>query len=89
MLTTDLHELCSHWLDVIIQEVWLQVVYAQLQRTQALSTSTHYFITHVHIKNGMGSPDGHVAMHDIHLQRPLWIYCPEHAGVKANDRPSR
>ena len=25
-------------------------------------------------------------MVDIHLQKLLWVYCPEHAGVKGNDR---
>ena len=31
----------------------------------------------------------HVVMFDIHLQRPLWIYCPGHAGIKGNDRADR
>ena len=34
----------------------------------------------------MGSPDWNVSMVDIHLQKLLWVYCPEHAGVKGNDR---
>ena len=38
------------------------------------------------VKNGMGSPDWNVSMVDIHLRKPLWVYCPGHAGVKGNDR---
>ena len=41
------------------------------------------------VNTGMGSPDWHASMHDIHLQRLLWIYCPGHAGVKGNDRADR
>ena len=26
---------------------------------------------------------------DIHLRKPLWVYCPGHAGVKGNDRADR
>ena len=37
----------------------------------------------------MGSPDWHVLMFDIHLQRILWTYCPGHAGVKGNYRSDR
>ena len=38
----------------------------------------------IKVKNGMGSPDWPVSMYDIHLRRILWVYCPEHAGVKEN-----
>ena len=41
------------------------------------------------VKNGMGSPDWHVSVFDIHLQKLLWIHCPGHAGVKRNDRADR
>ena len=37
------------------------------------------------VKSGMGSPDWHESMFDIHLRRVLWVYCPGHAGVKGND----
>ena len=37
------------------------------------------------VKIGMGSPDWHVSMFDIHLCRILWVYRPGHAGVKGND----
>ena len=36
-------------------------------------------------KSGMGSPDWHVSVFDIHLRKLLWVYCPGHAGVKGND----
>ena len=36
----------------------------------------------------MGRPDWNVSMVDIHL-RKLWVCCPGHAGVKANDRADR
>ena len=38
------------------------------------------------VKSGMGRPDWNVSMVDIHLRKPLWVYCPGHAGVKGNDR---
>ena len=41
------------------------------------------------VKNGMGSPDWNVSMVDIHLRKLLWVYCPEHAGVKGKDRADR
>jgi ribonuclease HI len=41
------------------------------------------------VKSGMGSPDWHVSMFDIHLRKILWVYCPGHAGVKGNDRADR
>ena len=41
------------------------------------------------VKSGMGSPDWTVLMADIHLRKLLWVYCPGHAGVKANDRADR
>ena len=41
------------------------------------------------VKSGMGSPDWNVSMVDIHLQKLLWVYCPEHAGVKGNDQADR
>ena len=34
-------------------------------------------------------PDWNVSMVDIHLRKLLWVYCPEHAGVKGNDRAKR
>ena len=40
-------------------------------------------------KSGMGSPDWHVSMFNIHLRRILWVYCPGHAGVTGNDRADR
>ena len=30
------------------------------------------------VKNGMGSPDWHVSVFDIHLQKLLGMYCPGH-----------
>ena len=36
----------------------------------------------------LGSPDWNVSMVDVHLGKLLWVYCPGHAGVKAND-PSK
>ena len=41
------------------------------------------------VKSGMGSPDWHVSMFNIHLRRILWVYCPGHARVKGNDRADR
>ena len=41
------------------------------------------------VKSGMGSPDWNVSMVDIHLRKLLWVYCPENAGVKGNDRAKR
>ena len=38
------------------------------------------------VKSGMGSPDWHVSMVDIHLRRLQWVYCPRHAVVMGNDR---
>ena len=38
------------------------------------------------VKRGMGSPDWHVSMIDIHLRKLLWMYCPGRTGVKGNDR---
>ena len=38
---------------------------------------------------GTGSPDWHVSMFDIHLRKKPWMCCPEHAGVKGNDRADR
>ena len=34
---TDLHELCPDWLDVVVQEVRLQVVHAELEGPEALA----------------------------------------------------
>ena len=34
------------------------------------------------VKSGMGSPDWHVWMFNIHLRNLLWLYCPGHAWVK-------
>ena len=39
--------------------------------------------------SGMGCPDWHTAMHSLRLRRPLWIYCPGHAGVSGNERADR
>jgi len=36
-------------------------------------------------KNEREGPDRYVTMLDIHLQRFLWIYCPERARIKGND----
>ena len=41
------------------------------------------------VNNGMGSPDWNLSMVDIHLRKPLWVYCPGHAGVKGNNRADR
>ena len=41
------------------------------------------------VKSGMRSPDWNVSMVDIHLRKLLWVYCPEYAGVKGNDRAKR
>ena len=41
------------------------------------------------VKSVMGSPDWHVSMFDIHLQRILWVYGPGHAGVKGNGRAGK
>ena len=38
------------------------------------------------VKSGMGSPDWHVSMFNIHLRKVIWEYCPGHAGVNGNDR---
>ena len=37
----------------------------------------------------MGCPNWHTAMHSLPLQRLLWIYCPEYAGVSGNERADR
>ena len=41
------------------------------------------------VKSGMRSPGWNVSMVDIHLRKLLWVYCPENAGVKGNDRAKR
>ena len=41
------------------------------------------------VESGMGCPDWHTAMHSLWLQRLLWIYCPEHAGVSGNEQADR
>ena len=41
------------------------------------------------VNSGMGSPDWHVSMFDIHFRKILWVYCPGHAGAKGNDRADR
>ena len=41
------------------------------------------------VKSGMRSPDWNVSMVDIHLRKLLWVYCPEYAGMKGNDRAKR
>ena len=41
------------------------------------------------VESGMGCPDWHTAMHNLWLQRLLWIYCPGHAGVSGNERADR
>ena len=41
------------------------------------------------VKSGMGSPDWHASMFDIHLRKILWVYYPGHAGVKGNDKADR
>ena len=35
-----LHKLCSDWLDVLIEKVWLQVVHTQLQCPQSLANES-------------------------------------------------
>ena len=39
--------------------------------------------------SGMGSPDWNVSMVDMQVRKLLWVYCPEHAGVKGNDQADR
>ena len=41
------------------------------------------------LDSGMGFSDWHTAMHSLRLQRRLWIYYPEHAGVSGNERADR
>ena len=41
------------------------------------------------VKWEMGIPDWNVSMVDLHLLKLLWVYCPEHAGVKGNNRADR
>ena len=41
------------------------------------------------VKRGMGNPDWHVSVIDIHLRKLLWVCCPGHAGVEENDRADR
>ena len=41
------------------------------------------------VDSGMGCLDWHTAMHSLRLQRLLWIYCTEHAGVGGNERADR
>ena len=38
---------------------------------------------------GYGSPEWHKSMHNIDLQKILWVYCPGHAGVQGNERADR
>ena len=40
-------------------------------------------------RSGIGSPDWHVSMFDIHPRRLLWMYCPGHAAGKGNGRADR
>ena len=37
----------------------------------------------------MSCPDWYTAVHSLRLQRPLWIYCPGHAGVSGDERTDR
>ena len=41
------------------------------------------------MKSGRRKPDWNVPMVDIHFQKPLWVYCSGHAGLKGNDRAVR
>ena len=41
------------------------------------------------VESGMGWPDWHTAMHSLRLQRLLWIYSPDHAGLSGNKRADR
>ena len=41
------------------------------------------------VESGMGCLDWHTAMHSLRQQRLLWIYCPEHAGVRGNEQADR
>ena len=40
-------------------------------------------------KSVMGSPGWHASIFDIHLRKPMWMYCPGHAGVKGHDQAER
>ena len=41
------------------------------------------------VKSGMGCPNWYTAMHSLRLQRLLWIYWPQHAGVSGNWQADR
>ena len=41
------------------------------------------------VKSGMGCLYWHTAMQCLRLQRPLWIWCPEHAGVCGDGQADR
>ena len=41
------------------------------------------------VESGIDWPDWHTAMHNLWLQRLLWIYCFRHAGVIGNERADR
>ena len=40
-------------------------------------------------KSGMGNPDWHVSMFDIHLRKLPWMYFLGHAGFRVNDQADR
>ena len=42
-----------------------------------------------YIKSGIGSSNWNVSMVVILPRKPLWVYCPGHAGVKGNDGADR
>jgi len=36
-----LHQFSTHWLDMVIQEVWLKIVYTELKCTQTLKHKSY------------------------------------------------
>ena len=41
------------------------------------------------VESGMGCPNWHTAMHNLRLQRLLWVCCPGHARVSGNEQADR
>jgi len=40
-----LHQFSTHWLDMVIQEVWLKIVYTELKCTQTLKHKSYKGLT--------------------------------------------
>ena len=60
------------------------VFYTQSDQTRHRPHRFNEAATLKKVKSGMGSPDWHVSMTNLHLRKLSWVYCLGHAGVKGN-----